>query len=59
MARRRQAEKIRLIVKGKPSAETMPVDIGLSLPCMRGIRKRLGIAIRFVDGKPIRFSEAG
>ena len=58
MPRRRQAEKIRFIVKGKPSAETMPVDIGLSLPCMRGIRKRLGIAIRFVDGKPVRFSEA-
>ena len=58
MARRRQAEKIKLIVKGKPSAKTLPVDIGLSLPCMREIRKRLGIAIRFVDGKPIRFSEA-
>lgn len=58
MPRRRQAEKIRLIVKGKPSVETMPVDIGLSLPCMSEWRKRLGIAIRFVDGKPVRFSEA-
>ena len=54
MARRRQAEKIRLIVKGEPSAKGLPVDIGLSLPCMEKWRERLGISIQSVEGKLVR-----
>ena len=54
MARRRQAEKIRLIVKGKPSAKALPVEIGLRLPCMEPWRERLGISIQSVEGKLVR-----
>ena len=53
MARRRQAEKIRLIEKGKPSAASLPVEIGLSLPCMEPIRKRISGSVLVVEGKPV------
>ena len=31
----------------------LPVEIGLSLPCMAEIRKRLGGSIMVVGGKPV------
>ena len=54
MPRRRQAEKIRLIVKGEPSAKALPVEMGLRLPCMEPWRARLGISIQSVEGKLVR-----
>ena len=53
MPRKRQAEKIKLIIKGEPSPAALPVEIGLSLPCMAEIRKRLGGSVLVVEGKPI------
>ena len=53
MPRRRQAEKITLIVKGEPSVAALPVEIGLSLPCMEPIRKRIGGSVLVVEGKPV------
>ena len=53
MGRRRQAEKITLIVKGEPSVAALPVEIGLSLPCMSEIRKRSGGSVLVVEGKPV------
>ena len=53
MARRRQAEKIKLIVKGEPSVAALPVEIGLSLPCMEPVRKRIGGSVLVVEGKPV------
>ena len=53
MPRRKQAEKIRLTVKGEPSAATLPAEFGLSLPCMKEIRKRIGGSVMAVEGKLI------
>ena len=53
MPRKRQAEKIKLIIKGEPSPAALPVEIGLSLPCMAEVRKRLGGSIMVVEGKPV------
>ena len=53
MPRKRQAEKIKLIINGDPSPAAVPVEIGLSLPCMAEVRKRLGGSILVVEGKPI------
>ena len=53
MGRRRQAEKITLTVKGEPSAATLSVELGLSLPCMEPFRKRIGGSVLVVDGKLI------
>ena len=51
MPRRRQADNIKLIIKGKPSPEALPVEIGLSLPCMKEIRERIGGSVVSVDGQ--------
>ena len=53
MPRKRQAEKVKLHIKEKPSPAALPVEIGLSLPCMAEVRKRLGGSIMVVEGKPI------
>ena len=51
MPRKRQAEKVTLHIKEKPSAEALPIEIGLSLPCMAEVRKRIGGSVMVVEGK--------
>ena len=53
MPRKRQAEKVTLHIKGEPCVAALPVEIGLSLPCMAEIRKRIGGSVLVVEGKPI------
>lgn len=53
MPRRRQAENTTLTVKGEPSAAALPAEFGLSLPCMKEIRKRIGGSVMAVEGKLI------
>lgn len=53
MPRRRQADNIKLIIKSEPSPTTLPAEFGLSLPCMKEIRKQIGGYVLPVEGKLI------
>lgn len=44
-------EKPTLTIKGKLSSAAMPVEIGLSLPCMAEIRKWIGGEVVVEDGQ--------
>ena len=48
-----QPQELPLRVKGKLSAAAMPVEIGLSLPCMAEIRKWIGGEVVAEDGRLI------
>ena len=54
MQKRKCARKIRapeeIRVKGKPSPASMPIAIGLSLPCMAEICRHLGGRVEKIDG---------
>ena len=58
MPRRRQADNIKLIIKGKPSPDALPVEIGLSLPCMKEIRERIGGSVKSIEGRLVWVPDA-
>lgn len=51
--------KFKRIVKGKPMVASMPVEIGLSLPCMRAFRERLVRSVVVVEDKLVWRCEGG
>ena len=58
MPRRRQADNIKLIIKGKPSPDALPVEIGLALPCMKEIRERIGGSVVSIEGRLVWVPDA-